>query len=147
MGTKSCFHSLAVVESFVRRLKSRLGWVSGITKLLFPSQLKIRSLLISSAQHVKNLGERTQTAQIVNGWADLVLLFDSHQLFAWALTICAKWDAITCAKRTCASLQPDRFKSITSLLVPSCRRRGIVLMPSMRTGMKLRSCTGRGTRT
>ena len=35
VGTKSCFDSLAVVESFVC-LRSRLGWVSGIPSCCFP---------------------------------------------------------------------------------------------------------------
>ena len=63
----------------------------------------------------ENLGESTRTARIVNEWADLVLLFDSHQLPAWILTICAKWDAKACF---IAAIKPDRFKSFASLLVP-----------------------------
>ena len=49
-------------------------------------------------------------------------LFDSHQLSAWIFTICAKWDAKTYAKRTCASFEAASHL-IDSRVSPLCSHR------------------------
>ena len=57
-----------------------------------------------------------------------------------------KWDAKPFAKSRCVSLQPSNLIDSRVSCPCSHRQAGIVPIP-MRTGMKLRSCTGRGTRT
>ena len=49
--------------------------------------------------------------------------------------------------RFIAAIKPDRFKRVTALLTPSVQNAGESADAFIGTGMKLQSCTGRGTPT
>ena len=125
---KSCFDLRDGEELFVRCLGSRLGLESGITKLLLCFQQTTLSLLITSVHSTSgSLGESTQTAQIVNEWADLVLSFRQPTIICMDSYYLCKVGRETLRQknvRFIAAIKPDRFKRITALLTLSVQNAG-----------------------
>ena len=74
-----------------------------------------------------SLGESTQTAQIVNEWADLVLSFRQPTIICMDSYYLCKVGRETLRQknvRFVAAIKPDRFKRITALLTPSVQNAG-----------------------
>ena len=74
-----------------------------------------------------SLGESTQTAQIVNEWADLVLSFRQPTIICMDSYYLCKVGRETLRQknvRFIAAIKPDRFKRITALLTPSVQNAG-----------------------